>query len=423
MFRKDSVQWALNYVGLGGWAEEEQQSKSAVRALPSNWYTSEEMYSLERRAIFSRKWQLITHKARLGQPGDWLKFDIAGFQFILVKDRQGNVNGFHNICRHRAFPVIQPGNDSGCAKIFSCKYHGWSYGLNGKLTKAPGYQDTQDFDKSKNGLLPIHVRVDHVGFIWVNLDAKEVPEVPWEADFDGIDKQERYKDFNFDDYVFDHTWQMDGDYNWKILADNYNECYHCATTHPDIPAVANLESYDVTTKFCQIIHDPATTEEQRKKGLIIASTYFWPNVSTNITPHFFMIQRFVPHGPTRSTMSYQVFRNKNSSEEDFQLVNNIYKRVMSEDKYLCDQAQKNLNAGVFINGEMHPKMEKGPLYFQKKVRETVTEHHAREQKAKGEIWPAKQRLPETKSGLGSQKDIDFCNGLKCETQPREELAW
>lgn len=136
-----------------------------------------------------------------------------------------------------------------------------------------------------------------------------------------------------------------------------------------------------------------------------------------------MIQRFIPHGPTSSTMSYQVFRNKNSSEEDFQLVNNIYKRVMSEDKYLCDQAQKNLNAGVFINGEMHPKMEKGPLYFQKTVRETVIEHHAREQKAKAEIWPAKQRLPESKSGLVSQKDVDFCNGLKCETQPREELAW
>lgn len=280
--RKDSglVQAVLDYVGFGG--SPPPAEKNAVRALPSNWYTSPEMYELERRAIFSRKWQLITHKVRLSQPGDWLKYDIAGFQFVLAKDRQGNINGFHNVCRHRAFPVVT-GGDSGSSKIFSCKYHGWSYGLNGKLAKAPGYQDMDGFDKSKNGLLPIHVRIDACGFVWVNLDGKDEPEVTWEEDFDGIDQQPRYKDFNFEDYVFDHTWQMDGPYNWKILADNYNECYHCATTHPDIPAVANLDSYDVTTQACQIIHDPATTEEQRRKGLIIASTYYFPNVSTNIT--------------------------------------------------------------------------------------------------------------------------------------------
>lgn len=137
-------------------------------------------------------------------------------------------------------------------------------------------------------------------------------------------------------------------------------------------------------------------------------------------PHFFMIQRFVPEGPTGSLMHYQVFRNKNSSEEDFQLVNQIYKRVMSEDKFLCDQAQKNINAGVFVNGEMHPRLEKGPLYFQKVVRETVTAHYKREQANKQEIWPARQTLPST--AKISQDDIDFCSSLTCQAA-QEGLAW
>ncbi len=119
-------------------------------------------------------------------------------------------------------------------------------------------------------------------------------------------------------------------------------------------------------------------------------------------------------------MRYEVFRNKNSSEEDFQLINQIYKRIMSEDKALCDAAQRNLNAGVFVNGEMHPKMEKGPLYFQKLVREAVTEHHKREQAAKTEIWPARQTLPN--SALDTKKDIDFCSGLACSTS-QEGLVW
>ena len=139
-------------------------------------------------------------------------------------------------------------------------------------------------------------------------------------------------------------------------------------------------------------------------------------------PHFFMIQRFVPNGPVSSSMQYQVFRNKNSSEEDFQLVNLIYKRIMSEDKYLCEYAQKNINAGVFVNGEMHPRLEKGPLYFQKLCRDTVTEHHDREKVAKKEIWPAKQQLPNQANTAASKKDIDFCAGLTCPAT-QEGLAW
>jgi phenylpropionate dioxygenase-like ring-hydroxylating dioxygenase large terminal subunit len=117
----------------------------------------------------------------------------------------------------------------------------------------------------------------------VNLDAKATPELSWEEEFDNIDAQERYNLYNFDDYEFDHFWEMDGAYNWKILADNYNECYHCATTHPDIPALADLKSYNVKTKNMNIVHDAATTDEQRANGLTVASTYYWPNVSTNIS--------------------------------------------------------------------------------------------------------------------------------------------
>jgi hypothetical protein len=136
-----------------------------------------------------------------------------------------------------------------------------------------------------------------------------------------------------------------------------------------------------------------------------------------------MIQRFVPISPSKSSMQYQVFRNKNSTEEEFQLVNNIYKRIMSEDKYLCDQAQRNLNAGVFVNGEMHPKLEKGPLFFQNTVRETVTAHHAREQQARQEIWPARMALPPQANSKQAQADIDFCSGLACSPERAEQLAW
>ncbi|KAJ5712358.1 hypothetical protein N7493_008826 [Penicillium malachiteum] len=384
-------------------------ANSPSRALPANWYTSQEMYELERRAIFSRKWLLTTHTLRLAKTGDYLKYNIAGFPFIIVRDRDGNINAFHNVCRHRAFPVVADDADSGTARIFSCKYHGWSYGLNGKLAKAPGYQDLDGFDKSKNGLFTIHTHVDGNGFIWVNLDSAEKPEISWEQDFEGVDLQPRFKEFDFNDYHFDHTWEMEGDYNWKILADNYNECYHCQTAHPDVPSVADLDTYDVDTKDGSIIHNPGTTPEQIAKGMTIASTYYFPNASMTVSPNFFFMQRFVPTSPTSCVMRYEVFRKNNSSDEEFELVNQMFKRIMAEDKALCTQAQQNLNTGVFVNGELHPQMEKGPLYFQSVVRDIVTDFHKREEGTGREIWPSRQALPET--AAVSQDDMDFCTNL------------
>lgn len=272
----------LSYIGLGGSAAVAAPQTETVRALPGNWYTSEEMYQLERRAIFSRRWLLLTHRSRVQNSGDYLRYSVANYDIVISKDRSGEVHAFHNVCRHRAYPVVE--QDIGNAKIFSCRYHGWSYGLNGNLAKAPGYQELPTFDKAKNGLLPIHVRIDKNGFIWINMDSKKVPEVSWESQFDTVDEQERLNAFNFDHYEFNHTWNMESNFNWKILADNFNECYHCKSTHPDLTNGAlSLETYDVNCSADHIQHDPKTTEEQRAKGFGICSTYMFPNVSFTVT--------------------------------------------------------------------------------------------------------------------------------------------
>lgn len=117
-------------------------------------------------------------------------------------------------------------------------------------------------------------------------------------------------------------------------------------------------------------------------------------------------------------MKYEVYRNKNSSEEDFETISSMYKRIMSEDKYLCANAQRNINAGVFVNGELHPKMEKGPLFFQKSVRDLVTAHHKREQEAGDEIWPSRQTLPKT--AAAAEKDVGFCSAVNCCSKANKE---
>lgn len=260
---------------------EPAESKSPIRALPASWYTSQGLYELERRAIFSKKWLLTTHKHRIPNPGDWVRYELANFEFVICRERTGKINAFHNVCRHRAFPIVS--EEKGHNSVFACKYHGWSYGMNGKLAKAPGYQDMEDFDKSMNGLLPLHVHIDKNGFVWVNMDGKEKPEVAWEDDFGGVDEHSRFAAYKFDDYVFDHTWEMEGEYNWKILADNYNECYHCKGAHPDIPTVADLSTYSVETKGGCIQHFGNPRPEQIARGFNVSAIFFFPNASLNVS--------------------------------------------------------------------------------------------------------------------------------------------
>lgn len=252
-----------------------------ARALPASWYHNKDLYQLERRAIFSKKWLMVTHKLRFTKPGDFLRFEEAGYAFILCKDKDGTINGFHNICRHRAFPVVT--EDSGNARIFSCKYHGWSYGLNGKLAKAPRFDTVPSFQKENHSLFPVHVHIDQLGFVWVNLDSSPEPEVPWREDFEGVDTQKRFQHFDFSQYHFDHVWGMKGDYNWKTLADNYNECYHCQVAHPDVNKLADLSYYYTVSKPGYIQHFSRPKKGMEDNDIKNASTYYFPNACMTVS--------------------------------------------------------------------------------------------------------------------------------------------
>lgn len=167
---------------------------------------------------------------------------MAGYPFFIIKDRQGNLQAFHNVCRHRAFPVIT--KPEGNASILACGYHGesnvapgipdhnflipmdrsgWSYGFNGKLAKAPLFQNEEGFKPKDHNQFSIHLHVDRCGFVWVNFEATKKSSILWEEQCAGADTQERLKESDMEQYVYDHSWKMDGMFNWKNLMDNYNE--------------------------------------------------------------------------------------------------------------------------------------------------------------------------------------------------------
>jgi hypothetical protein len=127
--------------------------------------------------------------------------------------------------------------------------------------------------------------------------------------------------------------------------------------------------------------------------------------------------RVIPTSATTTSMQYEVYRHKDATDKEFNEIDSFFKQVEAEDKGLCNASQKNLNAGVYVTGDLNLYNEKGVLYFQKLLKEAVVQHRKGEQKDGREIWPAR-RMGERN---GIQEEVDFCQDL-C-TSKNKEVEW
>ncbi|HXY28336.1 MAG TPA: aromatic ring-hydroxylating dioxygenase subunit alpha [Acidimicrobiales bacterium] len=204
-----------------------------------------EFYELEREAVFKRAWLNVGRVEDLPRDGSYFtkELDVAKTSVVVVRDGDGQIRAFHNICRHRGNKLVWqdfPKEETrGTCRQFSCKYHGWRYGLDGTLVHVQQESEFFDLDKSGLGLVPVHCDLWN-GFIFVNLDAEPRqslreflgPMVTGLDDYPFGKMTERY------DYVADNNS------NWKIFADAFQEYYHVPGLHPQQvpPAVRNPEA-------------------------------------------------------------------------------------------------------------------------------------------------------------------------------------
>ena len=200
------------------------ESRPRGYSLAQALYRSPEAYAFDVEAILSRTWLMAGMACELPKAGSYLAMAVGSAQVILVRDRDGEVRGFHNSCRHRGSMLCDPG--SGHAPRLVCPYHRWTYNLDGSLLAAARMPD--DFNKAEFGLRPIQVKtVAGAIFLCVSEDAPDFTE--FGAQF------ERYaKAMRFDQLKLAATDLMVERANWKLAVENGRECYHCPTGHPEL---------------------------------------------------------------------------------------------------------------------------------------------------------------------------------------------
>src|SRR5262245_15971154 len=126
-----------------------------ARTIPSSWYFDAEIFDLERRKVFADTWQLAARADQLQRPGDFATLDVAGEPIVVVRDDDGVLRAFYNVCRHRAAQVVTA--ECGTASKLRCRYHGWTYDLRGRLRGVPEFAGVREFCKGDEGLVPVHV--------------------------------------------------------------------------------------------------------------------------------------------------------------------------------------------------------------------------------------------------------------------------
>jgi Rieske 2Fe-2S family protein len=350
--------------------------------LPTSWYRSPEVFRVEKERIFCREWIGVCREAELPTPGDHLVLDVLGESILLVRNREGRLRAFYNVCRHRgsrlcrsaadpssnAARVALPGGITA-GRLIVCPYHQWSYDFNGALVAAPHLSGAAGFEKEDFHLYPVGVD-SWGGFVFLNLTPAE--SRPLASQLDGIPG--RLQRYPLDALTVGATIRYEVEANWKIICENYNECYHCAGIHPELCAVvpafrerggANLDwnrgvphregAYTFTdsgTSRRRAFPGLDADEQVRHKGELVYPNLFLSVACDHVTA--FILQ---PRNAERTDITcHFLFETHEFEKADFDPSDAVdfWDLINRQDWAVCEGVQQGIRSRVHTRGYYAP---------------------------------------------------------------------
>ena len=322
--------------------------------LPARLYSDAASFQRERGAVFAAGWQFLGHENEVAGPGDYLAGDLASWSVLAVRGADGVLRGFHNVCRHRAGPLVLDGAGH-CGAELTCRYHGWRYALDGRLRNAVDFGAAEGFDPREFGLHPVRLEIWR-GFIFANIDQKAEPlaelTAPLEGPFAAHGVSAAPATLRRS-----HVLHC----NWKTYVENYLEGYHIPVVHPRLAGEVDATNYRVRMDGAVAIHEVPTLSGIND-GLW---AWMWPNLAFNVYRYGLMVEHMQPVGHDRTRLDYLYFYDPEVT--DMTAVLAASDELTGEDKAICEAVQRNLDAGVYETGVLSPRHEDGVAWFQRRV--------------------------------------------------------
>jgi len=324
--------------------------------MASRYYVDPEVLALEKDRIFGRSWFFVGHESRLRDPGSYMAVDFADEGIVLVRGRDGVLRGFYNVCQHRAHRLVE---GEGKLKLtFTCPYHAWAYDFDGKLRTARGCQNVDGFDKSEFGLKPVRVETV-LGLVFVNLD----PDAPAFRDqYAGLEEEILNYMPRAGELAFACRREYDIRANWKVVIDNFQECYHCEPAHPAFVDLVEMPTYRNRVHpfwSCQTSdkpHSRQSTAYSFEPGDVdfgYAGFFVWPNLTIWLMPGEpnLMTLQMLPDGPERchELLDWHALESA-ISEQAQSAIDYVDVVLQPEDISLCESVFKGLKSRGYDRG-------------------------------------------------------------------------
>ena len=350
--------------------------------LPARYYTDPAIFEAEKDAIFYRSWWCAGHKSQLPEAGSYLTCEIHEQGVLVTRDGEGTLRAFYNVCQHRGHELA---SGRGQTKLFTCPYHAWTYNLDGTLRTARLTRSLPDFKACDFALKPVRVE-EFCGFVFVNLDPDATS---LKAQTGDLEAEIRAYAPRIDEMVYAHRHTYDVKANWKVVIDNFLECYHCHPAHRDFVDLVDMESYRNVINgayVSQIAEAPKRTDSRAysfKRGEVdfgYAGWYLWPNLTIWIYPGEPNISTLImiPKGPERTLEHLDWFLPTTEiSSQVADAMAYMDKTLQPEDIGLCESVQRGLksrgyNQGRFVVDPAHPEIsEHAAHHFQRLVADAM----------------------------------------------------
>jgi phenylpropionate dioxygenase-like ring-hydroxylating dioxygenase large terminal subunit len=351
-----------------------EHTPALLATLAGDFYTSETVFTAEQEQIFENMWFCAARSAELAAPGQFKKVQIGRESVLVVRGKDGVLRAFLNVCRHRGAALCTEA-EGQVKRNLQCPYHAWTYALDGKLVAAPNLASLKDasgagIDRYEYGLISVAL-TEWLGYAWVCL----ADEPPSFADEVVAEVTHRLGDptaidhYDIENLSVGRRVVYDVAANWKLIVENFMECYHCATIHPELTEVlpefakglaaqyyvghgaefgADISGFtiDGSAGFETL---PGVTEDQDRRYYAITVK---PTVFINLVPDHIIFHRMYPMAPDRTIVECDWLYTPDVVEQgrDVSRSVELFHRVNEQDFEACERTQPAMSSRAYRNG-------------------------------------------------------------------------
>jgi Rieske 2Fe-2S family protein len=344
-------------------------------SLPQKYFVSPEIFAKERAGIFSKEWLFVGHQSQIAKPGDYFVIEVAappsqhGYgvtreSLIVVRDQKSDIRGFYNVCRHRGTRLKE--DACGHSSTIQCPYHAWTYALDGRLVGAPHMDEVPGFDKADYPLHRVKLGLWE-GFIFVNLVPKRdgyLSLEEWFAPLAG-----KFSHWNMSILRPAKRIEYDVKANWKLMFENYSECYHCPGVHPQLQKVSPYDSAENDLRegpflggFMKINPGKSLTISGNACAAFVGKIenlqqvfYYsiFPNMLLSLHPEYVMVHQLWPQSPERTLIVCDwLFHPDAFDRKDFRPEDAIefWDMTNKQDWHVCELSQQGIASRAYQPG-------------------------------------------------------------------------